>query len=159
MPLSRRWPQRVPTGMMSALPDPFGIWHFQEASTLALWLTALKIIPWGDVIEAAPGIAKSARKYFAGTQSSAPSPAASDSAVAPGDALAQARARLAQLETTLAQLTAQQQASAALIESLADQNAKVVQAIDILRVRTRLLIWVVAVLAAAVVFMAVGWGA
>ena len=122
------------------------------------WLTALKVIPWGDVIEAAPGIAKGARKFFARTQESEAQVPPDDGAPQPvseGEALAQAHARIRQLEAGLTQLGEQQQASAELIKSLADQNAKVVQAIEILRVRTRLLLAASAVLAVLLVALAV----
>lgn len=113
------------------------------------WLTALKVIPWSDVIEATPGIVKGARKIFTrGQQVDVPAPAA------PG---ATAPDRVAQLETALAQLREQQQASAQLIETLAEQNARIVEAVQILRVRTRLLMGVSAVLA-LLLAAAVMWG-
>lgn len=98
------------------------------------WLTALKVIPWGDVIEATPGIVKSARKIFARSQE-AEDAATAPTAAASGDPAA----RIAQLEARLAELAEQQKASAQLIETLAEQNARVVDAIDRLRLRTRLL--------------------
>ena len=58
----------------------------------------------------------------------------------------------------MAQLAEQQKASAQLIETLAEQNARIVEAVDTLRVRTRLLIVVCALLSAACVALAV-WGA
>lgn len=118
------------------------------------WITALKVIPWGDVIEAAPAIAKGARKFFSKTQQTATEPPA-PVVVPEGDALGQAYARIHHLEQRLMQLTEQQQASAALIESLAEQNAQVVRAIDVLRVRSRLLLAGVAGLVLALVAVAV----
>lgn len=114
------------------------------------WLTALKVIPWSDVIEATPGIVKGARKIFTrGQQADVPV------AGAPGAA---APDRVTQLEAALAQLREQQQASAQLIETLAEQNARIVEAVQILRVRTRLLMVVSAVLALGLT-AAVLWGA
>ena len=114
------------------------------------WLTALKVIPWSDVIEATPGIVKGARKIFTrGQQVDTPVPAA------PG---ATAPDRVAQLEAALTQLREQQQASAQLIETLAEQNARIVEAVQILRVRTRLLMGASGVLALLLV-AAVLWGA
>jgi hypothetical protein len=106
------------------------------------WITALKIIPWGDVIEAAPVLAKGARKFFAKTEQTTQETAATARTEVPAgaDALELAKTRIHQLEQSLAQMAEQQKASAELIESLAAQNAQVVQVIDILRVRTRLLI-------------------
>lgn len=119
------------------------------------WLTALKIIPWGDVIEAAPGIVKSARRMFTRTQATE---AQLDAAAAvAGDAGADAplQARMAQLEAALAQMAEQQQASAQLVESLAEQNAKVVEVVEVLRVRMRLALGLSAVL--ALLLVAVWW--
>lgn len=102
------------------------------------WMTALKVIPWSDVIEATPGIVKGARKIFTRSQQ-AEAPVAEQSG-----GLAE---RVAQLEASLSQLVEQQQASAQLVETLAEQNARIVEAVEILRVRTRLLMGVSVVLA------------
>jgi hypothetical protein len=124
---------------------------------LALWLSALKIIPWGDVIEAAPAIVKKARAFFARTQGAdAVAQTTQPDEVAGNDDQAQLRLRVQQLEAQVAQIVAQQQASAAIIESLAEHNAKVVQAIDVLRIRTRVLLWVSGGLLIAVLALA-GW--
>ncbi|HEY0819668.1 MAG TPA: hypothetical protein VGD46_12870 [Rhizobacter sp.] len=114
-------------------------------------MTALKVIPWGDVIEATPGIVKSARKIFTRSQQ------AEETATAPAAHTGEPSARIAQLEASLAEIAEQQKASAQLIETLAEQNARIVEAIETLRVRTRLLIVACAVLAAACVALAV-WG-
>jgi hypothetical protein len=103
------------------------------------WITALKVIPWGDVIEAAPALAKGARKFFTKTQQVPVEPVPPVN-VPEDDALGQAYGRIHQLEQRVGELTEQQKASAALIESLAEQNAQVVRAIDVLRVRTRMLL-------------------
>jgi hypothetical protein len=105
------------------------------------WISALKVIPWGDVIEAAPGLVKGARKVFTRTQ---PEP------VVVQDPAAPPQQRIEQLEAAVARLGEQQQAAAALIESLAEHNAKVVEAIERLRLRSRLLMGTCAVLLAAV---------
>jgi hypothetical protein len=117
------------------------------------WMTALKVIPWSDVIEATPGIVKGARKIFARSQET-DTPAATGSP----SSSAELQARVVQLESTLAQMTEQQQASAQLIETLAEQNARIVEAVDILRVRTRLLMAVSGVLALLLAALVL-WGA
>ncbi len=100
------------------------------------WLTALKVIPWADVIEAAPGLAKSAKGFFKRTQEGVP--AAAESAGVPltgsgdGNSLALATQRITALESRLAQTAERQQAAAALIDSLASQNARLVEAVDAL---------------------------
>ncbi len=117
------------------------------------WISALKIIPWSDVIEAAPGLAKSARKFFTKTQQQTEVPVEVD--VPAGDvSLGHLQSRIHHLEQSLAQMAQQQKASAELIESLAEQNAQVVRAIDVLRVRTRLLIGASVVLLLACVALA-----
>ena len=100
------------------------------------WLTALKVIPWADVIEAAPGLAKSAKGFFKRTQEGA-NPAPESAPMPPGTAaeglsLAQATQRITVLEARLAQTAERQHAAAALIDSLASQNARLVEAVDAL---------------------------
>lgn len=119
----------------------------------AVWLQALKVIPWGTVIDAAPGLARSARGFFKKTQEAAQ--AAADSAtVSPsgadeGDPLALATRRIGALEGALAQATERQQAAAELLDSLAAQNARLVEAVDVLRRRVQGLLIAGVVLAAA----------
>ena len=108
------------------------------------WMTALKVIPWGDVIEATPGIVKSARKIFTRSQQAEEAATAAASS-SPADL----SARVAQLESSVAQLAEQQKASAELIETLAEQNARIVEAVDALRRRARLLIVVSSLLSIA----------
>ena len=116
------------------------------------WMSALKVIPWSDVIDAAPGLVKGARKIFTRSQQTEV-PAASAEPGSSGDL----SDRVSQLEASLAQIAEQQGATARLVESLAEQNARIVEAVDILRVRTRLLMGACAVLAMALV-AAVAWG-
>ena len=116
------------------------------------WMTALKVIPWSDVIEATPGIVKGARKIFARSQQTE-TPVATDT---PSSSV-ELQARVVQLESSLARMAEQQQASAQLIETLAEQNARIVEVVDILRVRTRLLMAASGVLALLLI-AAVLWG-
>lgn len=117
------------------------------------WMTALKVIPWGDVIEATPGIVKGARKIFARAQQ-AEDPVAHPASAGAGDL----PARVAQLEASLTQMAEQQKASAQLIETLAEQNARIIDAVEILRMRTRLLGGACGVLLALLIAVA-AWGA
>ena len=119
------------------------------------WLTALKVIPWADVIEAAPGLAKSARGLFKRTQEAAPATAsaATPAASAPGDAdaVVQAMQRIAAMEALLAQAIERQRAAAELLDKLASQNARMVEAIDALgRGYRSLKTWLIVVSVAAV---------
>ncbi|HEY0201324.1 MAG TPA: hypothetical protein VGC24_06500 [Burkholderiaceae bacterium] len=110
------------------------------------WLSALKMIPWGEVIEATPHVVKAARNLFRSTRKTgapAASGASPDEALLPvGDT----GAALRQLQQRVQRLEAEQRQSAELIATLAEQNAQVVQAIEVLRVRTRLLLRVTVVL-------------
>ncbi len=105
------------------------------------WITALKIVPWGEVLNAAPQIAQGARRLFSDTQKQQPAPSPTPRAAQadPSEAL---RARILALED-------EQRASAVLIQSLAEQNAQVVRAVDALRVRSQRLLAAVCVLTAA----------
>ncbi|MET0350388.1 MAG: hypothetical protein ABW067_11410 [Rhizobacter sp.] len=107
-------------------------------------ITALKVVPWGDVITAAPAIVKGARKMFSRTEDE-PAPV-----VPPG---ADPHERLRLLEARLQEMAEREQASAKLIEALAEQNAAVVGAINVLRARAR---WLLAINAVLLVLLSVG---
>lgn len=106
-------------------------------------ITAFKIIPWVDVLSNAPAIVQGAEKLWGTlTRKKTPPLHASGSAEksgAPPDSLAGMNARVEALESLSAELHKEVQLSTGLIKSLAEQNAQLVQAVDVLRVRTRLL--------------------
>ncbi len=104
----------------------------------APWSALFSAIPWSDVIAHAPTVAKGAKKLW---QKVGKRPAADDApadvpAAPPG---ASPEARLAALETSLAESDLRQQEGAELLAALAAQNADLVRAVDELRRRTRLL--------------------
>lgn len=99
------------------------------------WLTAFKAIPWGDVIAAAPTVAQGAKKLWG-----AVGRGDAGSAAAPGSLPADAEGRLRTLEAQIAGLQREIAASSELIKSLAEQNSRLVDAVEILRVRTRVLL-------------------
>lgn len=99
------------------------------------WLTAFKAIPWGDVIAAAPTVAQGAKKLWG-----AVGRGDAGSAAAPGSLPADAEGRLRTLEAQIAGLQRENAASSELIKSLAEQNSRLVDAVEILRVRTRVLL-------------------
>ena len=113
------------------------------------WITALKLVPWGDVIEATPQILAAAKKLLGasrgGGAGASGAPAAEN---APASLSATPEAALRQLQERVDRLEQEQQASALLIQSLAEQNAQVVQAVEALRQRSQRLVGAVAVLAA-----------
>ncbi len=96
------------------------------------WMVALKVIPWGDVIEHAPKVLKGARQLLdkqktQGTQTSPDSSGTTDSLP---QRLQTLEANHRQLQVDMAQLT---QTTA----DLAEQNSRLVQAVEVLRWRTR----------------------
>ena len=116
------------------------------------WMTVLKLVPWGDVIKNAPQIADGAKKLWDTVDrkplaTEGASPPGSDLAVAPAhrDVVASLQSRLDEAEASITQLHEQMQASSALIKALAEQNAELVQRVEINRVRTW---WIVGLLAA-----------
>ncbi len=107
------------------------------------WITALKIIPWKDVLESAPHIVKAAKKLYAGTRANVSNPSeVPDSPTITSDSenLGSLDSRLHHIESKILQLSDEQESSVELIRSLAKQNAHIVEAIEILRVRTKILL-------------------
>lgn len=120
------------------------------------WLMALKVIPWGDVIEHAPKVLGAARKLLErqrGKPASATVPVAVEATAGPAPSLNELAARLA-----AAQLLIDQQAQASdmltqTVAELAEQNARLVSAVELLRVRTRLLLWAAVLMAVALAWL------
>ncbi|PTR05049.1 hypothetical protein C8R32_1346 [Nitrosospira sp. Nsp5] len=110
---------------------------------MAIWMTALKIIPWADVLESAPHIVKAAKRLFSATKADATTFAESStesSAATAGSSLANLNKRVRLLEARLVELSDEQKSSTELIKSLAEQNALVVEAIEVFRVRIKILL-------------------
>lgn len=120
------------------------------------WLTALKVIPWGDVIEHAPKVLKGARDLLErqrqrGREPPSPAPDLRAGVIDMPDPtppevrelqqqLAAAREDVARLQQTQEQITQT-------LAELAEQNTRLVGAVELLRKRTRLLMGAVLVLA------------
>ena len=106
------------------------------------WMTALKIIPWGSVLESAPHIVKAAKQLFSAVRtdssgfSAEPSPFADEGATS----LDRLNKHTRLIEAKIVELSNEQKSSAELIKSLAEQNALIVDAIDVFRVRVRILL-------------------
>jgi hypothetical protein len=113
---------------------------------MAVWLTALKLVPWGDVIEATPQILQAAKKLMGKTRASSAEPLAGALADAGVSASTPLEAQVQGLAQRVALLEQEQRDSAALIESLAEQNAVVVRAVEALRKRSQRLAAAVGVL-------------
>ena len=119
------------------------------------WLTALKVVPWGDVIEHAPNVLKAARKLM--DRQKAEPELNTNTAV---DMPCQSVPSLGELQNRLiaaqVQMEGQAQTQVQLTETLAalaEQNAQLVSAVEVLRLRTRLLVWGMAALVAAILFL------
>ncbi|MEK6593151.1 MAG: hypothetical protein AABZ67_08695 [Pseudomonadota bacterium] len=101
------------------------------------WITAFKAIPWGDVIAAAPTVAQGAKKLWTAVSKGNPGTGVGvDAGPQPGDA----ESRLRELEAGISELKRESAAASELIKSLAGQNSRLVDAVEILRLRTRALL-------------------
>ena len=101
------------------------------------WVAALKLVPWGDVLEATPQILQAAKKLLGSTRQGTADAAAGTLAGAGDAATPPVALQLQQLRERVARLEQEQQESAVLIQSLAEQNAQVVQAVEVLRLRNQ----------------------
>ena len=107
------------------------------------WLTALKAVPWSDVVQAAPHIVQGARKLYTAAKSYVdPSVDPKATPASGGERDESPDARLQQIDAHIETLQAEQRASAELIRSLAEQNANIVAALDLMRKRMRILVGV-----------------
>ena len=113
------------------------------------WLMALKVIPWGDVIEHAPTVLKAARKLMERERAEPVS-----NTITGVDLSSESLPSLGELKNRLisaqVQIDGHAQTQAQLTETLAalaEQNAQLVSAVEVLRLRTRLLVWGMALLA------------
>lgn len=117
------------------------------------WLLALKVIPWGDVIEHAPKVLKGAQRLLERQrQGSRPAPATSVGSAAESGMTGRAgidvlREQVATLQVELETQRADVQQLTEMATELAQQNTRLVQAVDVLRWRTRWLCLACAVLA------------
>ena len=113
------------------------------------WVAALKLVPWGTVIEATPQILQAARKLLGTTSKTTAAGSAAGSLDAPSAdaATSSVTTQLQQLHERVVRLEQEQQDSAVLIQALAEQNAQIVQAVKTLRHRNQRLVVAVGVVA------------
>jgi len=105
------------------------------------WLTALKAVPWSDVVQAAPHIVQGARRLYTAAKSYVdPAVDVNAAQASSGEPVEKPDARLVQIDAHIETLQAEQRATAELIRSLAEQNANIVAALDLMRKRMRLLV-------------------
>lgn len=110
------------------------------------WVSVLKMVPWGDVIDNAPKVAQGAKKLW---QSVVKKPDAAPGATAGVDAAVVAPASAEQLQQQLlalqdrvAELHQQMLTSSELIQSLAEQNTQLIRRVEV----NRRYLWGLAVL-------------
>lgn len=116
------------------------------------WLTALKVLPWGEMIEYAPKLVNGAQKLWQRVKNEK---AATDAIIieqAPQSADETVR-ELQELKQQLQDMQAQQLELSNLVSELAAQNQRLVSAVEVLRVRTRLFAITAIVLAAGVIYL------
>ncbi len=109
------------------------------------WMTALKLVPWSGVIEATPQLLQAARKLMGKTGVGTGVSPGAVAADADRGVTTTAAQQWQRLQDRIVQLEDEQQESARLIQSLAEQHARVVQAVAALRRQTR---WLVGALVA-----------
>jgi hypothetical protein len=111
------------------------------------WLTVLQSVPWSEVVRNAPKVAAGAKKLWDNVANKS---AANPDVVVDGDGLASAPVTLESLQLELMSLRAESASfqqrlieSSDLIGTLAEQNAQLIQGIQVLR---RRLFWLGAAL-------------
>ena len=105
-----------------------------------------------DVLEAAPGMVKGAKRLFTAAKDETNSQPMADSLSTMVSFDAEGLANLdyrVHLQAKIIELNADHNSSAKLIKSLAEQNAHVVNVIEVLQVRIKILIYVCVLLAIA----------
>jgi hypothetical protein len=110
------------------------------------WLAAFKAIPWSDVAANAPNLVSGAAKLWRVMRGEATIEPVRD--MRHSEAISALEARLAALEAEDAQLRKHTASAAELISALAEQNARLVEAVELLKVRTRILAIVMGAVAA-----------
>lgn len=109
------------------------------------WIASLKDVPWSKVIGMAPAIADGGKKLWDRISSRKDGGAAGETTQSAAQlpvtaAIAAFELRLEALEKKSADLREEAVASFDVVRSITEQHTQVVQAVDVLLVRTRLLI-------------------
>ena len=107
------------------------------------WIVAFKVIPWADVIAAAPTVAKSARELWRTLKKPKTDAGASVSDADAGQTAARLplEEQVRTLRFELAETRAQLVSTSEVLQTLAEQDEKLIAAIEVLRVRTRILLY------------------
>ena len=122
------------------------------------WVSALKLVPWGDVIQAAPTVLKAAKGLMKKSPeqeledaAQAAFPASAESQTPAANAGELALQKVAQLEARIQQLEAAQRASNQVLEKMAEQQALIVKTVGLLRTGATRLAWACGILSVAVI--------
>jgi len=121
------------------------------------WLVALKVIPWGDVIEHAPKVLSAARKMLDRQRATRMPPTvlserANSTPSSEPTSLGELEKRLEAVQQLMDQQAMAQDQLTQTLAELAEQNARLVSAVELLRVRTRVLMGGVVLLS-----LGLGW--
>ena len=104
------------------------------------WLSALKVIPWGDVMSHAPGVLEKARELMARkTADVAPPPMATPNAHDEVPSVGELKNRLHAASMQIDALEHRQKQLTQTVSELAEQNAGLVSAVSGLRQTLRLM--------------------
>jgi hypothetical protein len=102
---------------------------------------ALKVIPWGDVIEHAPSVLKAARKLMDRQPPDAAGHAGTTTSVSAVPSLGELKNALIAAQGQIDRQAQTQRELTQTLAELAEQNARLVSAVEVLRLRTRVLVW------------------
>ena len=105
------------------------------------WLMALKVIPWGDVIEHAPTVLKAARKLMDRQPREAAGHAGTTTSVSAVPSLGELKNALIAAHGQIERQAQTQRELTETLAELAEQNARLVSTVEVLRLRTRVLVW------------------
>lgn len=118
---------------------------------MGLWVSALKMVPWGDVIQATPDVIKAAKGLLKKSPPPPPvGPELPDIALdtPPKDGGELALQHVVILRNKVQELEAAQRASALLLEQMAQQQAQIIETVSLLRVGATRLAWACTILGA-----------
>jgi hypothetical protein len=125
------------------------------------WPAIFKAIPWGEVVAAAPKVLDQAKKLVAAARRTDSGSSAGAEASVPaqaGDsALPAIEARLSSVEGKIEDMAQEALSAAELVKSLAEQNAQLIQAVQILSSKVRRLNLIVVALLCIVIGGSVIW--
>lgn len=122
-------------------------------------ITALKLVPWAEVVSNAPLVVDGAKKLWktVGKKAAPDKEGGAEVELTPdAKTIAALLSRISSLEGDVADLQRKMVASAELIKALADQNAQLVRAVEVLRRRLLGVIVILGAVGMACLYLLVG---